>query len=181
MFYVRFRLISMLFLGLLLSACNEDLNPSSEDKRESVQAGSIGNQVNQVASDFSILDTEDNVLTLSDELTAYDAVVLYFTMWCPLCDSHMSSIRESIKPNYPNIHFISIDYVSGSTEQARANQISSGYRSETVVADTAHNLTEQFKGDMGVTVVINSGGLILMNEGFKHAKLTEALELASQP
>ncbi|KZZ19894.1 hypothetical protein A3752_13195 [Oleiphilus sp. HI0081] len=102
-------------------------------------------------------------------------------MWCPLCDSHMSSIRESIKPNYPNIHFISIDYVSGSTEQARANQISSGYRSETVVADTAHNLTEQFKGDMGVTVVINSDGLILMNEGFKHAKLTEALELASQP
>ena len=181
MFYAKLSTICLIALSLLLTACNEDLNPSSSDKRAAVQAGSLGNQVGQIASDFSILDTEQNLLTLSEELVTYDAVVLYFTMWCPLCDSHMSSIRESIKPDYPNIHFINIDYVSGSVEQARANQVSSGYRSETVLADPAHRLTEQFKGDMGVTLVINSDSLILMNEGFKHAKLIDALDLASQP
>lgn len=181
MFYDKLRTVSLIALSLLLMACNEDLNPSSSDKRAAVEAGSTGNQVGQIANDFSLLDTEQNLLTLSEELATYDAVVLYFTMWCPLCDSHMSSIRESIKPDYPNIHFINIDYVSGSVEQARANQVSSGYRSETVVADPEHTLTEQFKGDMGVTLVINSDNLILMNEGFKHSKLVDALDLATQP
>lgn len=181
MCYDNLKRFSVTLLSLLLLACNEDLTPSDTDKREAVQAGSTGNQAGQIAADFTLSDTETNLITLSDEQSTSDAVVLYFTMWCPLCDSHMSTIRESIKPDYPNIRFLMVDYVSGSVDQARASQISSGYRSETVLADHEHLLTTQFKGDMGVTIVINAAGEILMNEGFKHRKLVSALELASSP
>lgn len=180
MCYVRFRAFFLSILCLLLIACNEDLSPSSSDKRESIQVGSSGNQVGQIAEDFSALDTQGNLLSLSDELANNDAVLLYFTMWCPVCDSHMSIIRETLKPNFPNINFINIDYVSGSADQASANQIANGYRSETVLADPSHALTDQFGGDMSVTIVINSENEILMNEGFKYSKVLEALDLASQ-
>lgn len=181
MFYDRFLAISFAITCILLIGCSEDLSPSDSDKRVPIIAGSLGNQAGQVASDFSVLDTDGNLLSLSDELISYDAVLLYFTMWCPVCDSHMSAIREAIKTNYPGIHFINVDYVSGSIEQARINQISNGYRSETVVADPSHQLTNQFKGDMGVTVVINANNEILLNEGFRFNKVIDALDLASQP
>ena len=181
MLYVKSRNLILVMLSCFLLACNEDLSPSSTDKRESIETGSTGHQAGQIASEFTIPDTEENLIILSDELRSYDAVVLYFTMWCPVCDSHMSTIREAVKPNYPNVHFINVDYVSGSLSQARANQVSNGYRSETVVADPSHTLTEQFKGDMGVTIVISTDSQIVMNEGFKYSKLIEALDLASQP
>lgn len=160
---------------LLLAGCRDDLLPSDKDKRVSVEAGSVGSQVGQLAADVEMKTTLDETLQLTDVLAVNDAVVLYFTMWCPLCDSHMSNIRERIKPAFPNVAFLMVDYVSGTISQSRGAQLANGYASETVIADTQHQLLKQFSGTMGTTVVILPDQTIVMNEDYKEAKLIQRL------
>jgi len=176
MLFAKLKLLTILLISFALYGCNEDLNPSDSDERPSVQAGSIGHYVGQSAADFSLSDTQGNTLNLTDELLANDAVVLYFTMWCPLCDTHMSSIRQNVKPQFPNVRFLVVDYVSGSTNQSRSAQFSNGYASEVVIPDTEHVLLKQFDATMGSTIVINASGEILMNEDYKQSKIISVLE-----
>ena len=176
MLFVKLKPAFIILIAFILYGCNEDLNPSDSDDRPSVQAGSIGHYVGQNAADFTVSDTQGNTLNLSDELLANDAVVLYFTMWCPLCDTHMSSIRQNVKPQFPNVRFLVVDYVSGSAKQSRSAQLSNGYASETVIPDTDHILKNQFEGGMGSTIVIDTSGVILMNEDYKQSKIISVLE-----
>ena len=152
-FKTMYKKLFVILIALALCACNDDLNPSDSDKRPAVEAGSEGHQVGQTAIDFTITDTLDNTINLADELLANDAVVLYFTMWCPLCDTHMSSIRRNVKPNFPNVKFLVIDYVSGSVKQSVSAQLSNGYASETVIPDIDHLLLKQFDATMGSTII----------------------------
>lgn len=158
-----------------MAGCQEDLKPSDNDKRPSVQTGSVGNYVGQLAADFTVDTSVGDTLVLSDLLMSYDAVVLYFTMWCPLCDSHMSSIRQNVKSDYPNVIFLTVDYVSGSVNQSRSSQLANGYASETVIPDVSQALVKQFAGTMGSTIVIQSDNTILMNEDYKEGKLLQIL------
>jgi thiol-disulfide isomerase/thioredoxin len=96
-------------------------------------------------------------------------------MWCPLCDSHMSSIRQNVKSDYPNVIFLTVDYVSGSVNQSRSSQLANGYASETVIPDVSQALVKQFAGTMGSTIVIQSDNTILMNEDYKEGKLLQIL------
>ena len=170
-----FRPLLLLSICCFLMACNEDLKPSDTDKRPSVQAGSEGNYVGQLAVDFSLENSLQESINLNDELQTNDAVVLYFTMWCPLCDSHMSSLRQNVKPDFPNVRFLIVDYVSGSLTQSRSAQLANGYASETVLPDTEHLLLTQFAGTMGSTIVIKADRSILMNEDYKESKLISLL------
>jgi C4-type Zn-finger protein len=117
---------------------------------------------------------------MSAELAGVDAIVLYFTMWCPVCDSHMSHMRTQVIPNYPNVRFLIIDFVSGTIEASRTAQEVNGYTDLTVLVDDAQYVTGLYNGNMGITVVIdNDGGqgTILMNEDYKDSvKLTETLD-----
>jgi peroxiredoxin len=178
MLSVKPKLLLIFIFSTLLMACNEDLNPSDKDQR-SVVEGTVGHNVGQVAADFSIEDSQLNMINLSDELAANDVVVLYFNMWCPLCDSHLSSMRKSVKPEFPNVQFLVIDYVSGSAKQSRRAQLANGYASETVIPDVQQTLLTQFEGTMGSTVVIAANGQVLMNEDYKQSKITSVLNAAS--
>ncbi len=159
-----------ILLVLMLAGCEnlkDNLNPSSEDKRPVVESGSEGSQVGQSAPDFTIPDTLNNSVTMSSELSGADGIVLYFTMWCPICDSHMSHMRANIIPNYPNVKFFFVDYVSGSVSVSRSAQISNGYTSSTVLVDTVQTVMNLYNATMGTTVVINSSGIVAMNEDYK--------------
>lgn len=156
--------------ALLISACSElsdDLSPSSADLRPDVQQGITGTQVGQYAPDFVIQDSLNNSVTLSNEYTGYSAVVLYFTMWCPICDSHMSYLRHYVVPNYPNVNFLIVDYVTGSVTAARQAQVSNGYTDFTVLADVDQAILDQYNGSMGTTIVIKNDSTVLMNEDFR--------------
>lgn|SRR5574341_163615 len=158
--------LSLLASALILAGCG-DLNPSGADKRPAVQAGTIGPAVGQNAPDFTLSDTLGNSLTLSSILPATHGVVLYFTMWCPVCDSQLSDMRGAMTPQFPNVRFFAVDYVSGSVDAARQAQVSNGYADLTILVDTNQAVLNLYQATMGTTVVIDASGVIRMNEDYK--------------
>jgi peroxiredoxin len=176
-----------LLLLLLLVACGnmmDDFNPSGSDKRPPVQPGTTGPFVGQNAPDFTLPDTLGTPVTLSAELTspAVSGVVLYFTMWCPLCDSHMSHMLTATIPGYPDIRFFAVDYVSGTVADARNAEISAGFAGSafTVLADTNQTVLNLYQATMGTTVVIDKSGVVRMNEDYKDGLRLQAV-LAGLP
>ena len=125
----------------------------------------------------AVQDTLGNSYALSTELATADAVVLYFTMWCPICDSHASHMRSAIIPDFPQVRFLLVDYVTGSITASRSAQLSNGYASSTVLVDTDLSLFNLYQASMGTTVVIDSTGIVRMNEDYKDGvKLRAVLE-----
>jgi peroxiredoxin len=174
---------AILSVSLVLTGCEgitDDLLPSGEDKRPGVIPGSMGTQVSQQSPDFSVLDTLGNSRGLYTELSApgVTGVVLYFTMWCPICDTHMSDMRANVMPNFPNVSFFLVDYVSGSVTYSRSAQLANGYASIETLVDANQIVLNLYQASMGSTVVIDSAGYIVqMNEDYKDGvKLTETLQ-----
>ena len=175
----------VLVLALLIftAGCGgmtDDLFPSGSDKRPAVQPGTAGPSVGQFAPNFTLTDTLGNTVTLSTAMSAtgVHGTVLYFTMWCPICDTHMSHMRSSEIPEFPAIRFYAIDYVSGSVADARNAEVSNGYAGSgfTVLADTQQGAMSRYQATMGTTVVIDTTGVIRLNEDFKDgARLHAAL------
>jgi peroxiredoxin len=175
------KIIWFMFVLVIIGGCgsaSNDLNPSGTDERPPVQAGTIGPAVGQRAPDFTLSDTLGNNLTLSSVFPSAKGVVLYFTMWCPICDTHMSNMRSSVVPLFPNVRFFLVDYVSGSVADARNAQVSNGYGGPpfTVLADTNQAVLGSYSATMGTTVVIDSTGIIRLSEDYKDGvRLTDIL------
>jgi peroxiredoxin len=170
--------IGLLMLLLSVAACGDNLIPSREDKRPPVQAGSSGGNVSQKATDFSVSDSTGATVTLASSLAGKKGAVFYFTMWCPLCDSHMNSMRASITPSFSDVTFYLVDYVSGSISAAARAASENGYSGGifTTLADVNNILENNFAATMGTTVVIDATGTVLMNEDYKDgAKLQSIL------
>ncbi len=163
------KLFTMLLLLAVLTGCGDNLIPSNEDKRTTVQAGSGGSAVSQKTPDFAVPDINGTTVTLSSSLAGKKGAVFYFTMWCPICDTHMSAIQSSIIPQFPGVAFYLVDYVSGSVAGAADAVTASGYAGGvfTTLADTNHTLLTNFQGTMGTTVVVDNNGIIKMNEDFR--------------
>jgi peroxiredoxin len=149
----------------------DDLFPSGSDKRPEVQTGTIGPLVGQISPDFTLPDTLGTSVTLSSVITTTGVrgAVLYFTMWCPVCDSHMSRMLSDIMPVFPDVRFFAVDYVSGTVAEARNAEVSAGYAGTafTVLADTQQTVLRLYQATMGTTVVIDRTGTVRMNEDFK--------------
>ena len=179
----RLLVVAVLMVSFTIVGCDgvmDDLVPSGEDKREDVVDGSIATQVSQQSPDFSVLDTLGNSRGLYDELSQPDVtgVVLYFTMWCPICESHMNDLRSNVIPNFPTVKFFLVDYVSGSVASSLATQQAFGYTSIDTLVDSDQAVLDLYNATMGTTVVINSIGYIVeMNEDYKDGvKLIETLQ-----
>lgn len=161
---------------LALMGCQGDLYPSDEDKRPAVQTGIIGNQVGQIAPDFTLESTLNTFHALSSEYSTHQGVVLYFTMWCPICDSHMNHLRATYVSQYPNVQFFIVDYVNAAVTNARTAQLSNGYGEMTVLADINQSVLNLYDGTMGTTVVVDHLGVVQMNQDYSDgSKLGQVL------
>ena len=172
--------IALLLASLGLAGCSgisDDLNPSGEDKRPIVEAGTIGTQVGQQSPDFSLFDTLGNSRGLYAELAIpKDGVVLYFNMWCPVCDAHASHMRAEIIPDFPDVTFFLVDYVTGSITNSRAAQEAYGFTDIETLVDIDQVVFDLYDASMATTVVIDKDGIVRMNEDYKDGvKLTETL------
>ena len=182
MFSVRSMMrIALLGVSLGLSGCDgitDDLLPSGDDIRQTVEAGTSGTQVGQISPDFSVFDTLGNSRGLYDELARSAGVVLYFTMWCPICETHMSHMRAEVMPQFPAVQFFLVDFVSGSVAASRAAQVSNKYEDIDTLVDKNQALLSLYQASMGTTVVIDSAGnIVRMNEDYKDSvKLVETLQ-----
>ena len=181
MYSVKSLLMSgILLVSLGLSGCGgitDDLAPSGEDKRPDVEAGTIGTQVGQQSPDWSLYDTLGNSRGLYDELASSTGVVLYFTMWCPICETHMQDMRTEVIPNFPTVKFFLVDYVSGTITNSRHVQEDSNYTDIETLVDTGQEVFDLYQASMGTTIVIDSTGIVRMNEDYKDGvKLTETLQ-----
>ena len=161
-------------LLLLIAGCGgmmDDIAPSGTDKRPAVVCGITGPDVCQIAPDFTLFDTLGNSITLSSVISSpgVRGTVLYFTMWCPVCDMHMSNMRSTVVPAYPDVRFFLVDYVSGSVVNARNAEVSNGYAGSgfTVLADTNLDVLSLFHATMGTTVVVDQAGVVRLNEDYK--------------
>ena len=183
------RLCLVILLGIGLSACNnltDDLAPSSSDKRGDVVSGTVGSRPGQIAADFSISDSLGNTFTLTDHLSGgsqpADAIVLYFTMWCPICLSHTDHMLTTVIPQFNSrgtVVYGLVDYVSGSVTLSRATEVANGYGGSafTTLVDIHQSLMDQFNAAMGTVVVIAADGTILLNEDYRNSiALQDALD-----
>jgi peroxiredoxin len=177
---VKMRLLWLILL--LIAGCGgmmDDMAPSDKDKRPVITCGITGPDVCQNASDFTLSDTLGNMVSLSSVLSSpgVRGAVIYFTMWCPICDMHMSNMRASMLPNYPAVRFIVIDYVSSSVPMARNEEISNGYSGSgfTVLADTNQAVLDRFHATMGTAIVIDSSGVVRFNEDYKDGSRLRAV------
>jgi peroxiredoxin len=171
------RLFSCLLLLILITGCGDNLIPSGEDKRPAVQPGTTGSAVGQNAPEFSVANINGSTVDLASALTGKRAVVLYFTMWCPICDAHMSNMRSNVIPSFPTVAFYAVDYVSGSVADAASAAAAGGYAGPafTVLADVGHILLNGYQATMGTTVVIDKTGVVRMNEDYKDGSRLQAV------
>jgi len=149
-------------LMVFLMGCQEDLMPSNNPIESNSFAGKKGNTLD----DISMQSTDGSSLQLSTLLNEHDGVVLYFTMWCPVCDSHMSHIQNQYITTYPNIKFVFIDYIASSLNQAKNNQQANGYQALDVVSDASGELQTLFKGTMATTVIIDKNFIVRLNQTY---------------
>ena len=144
----------------------------------------LGSAVGQRGPDFTVADSLGINVTLSGEIsaTSVKGAVLYFTMWCPVCDVHMTHMRDNIMPFYPNVRFYAVDYVSGTVTDARDSEVSNGYDGSgfRVLADVNKIIQNLYPGTMGTTIVIDKTGIVRMNEDFKDGTRLQNI-LASLP
>ena len=161
------RMYCLLLVLCILSGCGDNLIPSGDDKRPPIEPGTTGPSVGQKAPDFSVSDTNGTIVTLSSALASRKGIVLYFTMWCPICDSHMSNMRDRM-PQFPAVGFYAVDYVSGTIVDAANSASANGFtNSFQILADTSHLLLTTFQATMGTTVIIDSAGIVRMNEDYR--------------
>jgi len=187
-------LASMLLLLLTLTGCggtSDDLIPSGQDKRPPVTAGESGGRPGNISPNFALITTDNQTFTLSDyrqgSAKGGDAVVLYFTMWCPVCSAQMDQIQFDIMPKFPTakITYLAVDYLSGDTAITRQSQQDAGFNGGgwLAAADPGQVVTSIYKATMGTTVVIDKNGLVRMNEDFRTGENLTAIlkELTATP
>jgi peroxiredoxin len=164
--------ITALMAAIALSSCGgamDDLRPSGADNRQTANAGATGGTQGQKAPDFTVSDTLGRSVNLYAELESHSAVVLYFTMWCPVCSAHSDHMLANTVPLYPNVKFFLVDYVSGSVAASRDAQVSNGYGNSAfgVLVDSSGSILSSFGATMGTAVVVSKSGVVTMKEDYK--------------
>ncbi len=169
MFIVKAVAAVLVMMTVSCGGTMDDLNPSGADNTQTSDAGTTGGTQGQTAPDFTVSDSLGQSVNLYGELEKASAVVLYFTMWCPVCSAHSDHMLANTIPLHPDVKFFLVDYVSGTVSAAREAEVSNGYANTAfgVLVDSSGSLLSSFSATMGTTVVISKSGEVKMKEDYK--------------
>lgn len=161
--------------AVLLPAQCSNLLPDGTDMRSKNTSSLL--TVGQAAPAFSLPTSDGGTLTLTSALAGKTGVVLYFTMWCPVCTSHTDELVQAIMPAYPNARYVLVDYVSSSIGEAAMLKNYGGYDSSGIVValDNTQSFMNSYGATMAYVVIIDSTGKIRMNEVYKRQKMEQIL------
>lgn len=170
----------LLLVLFLCTACGEiidDLAPSGQDQRPPVVAGTSGWGVGQNAPPFSLAAIDGTNVDLTTALAGKKGTVLYFTMWCSTCDVHMMDMVGNVMPNSPDVRFFAVDYLAATAALAKEAASNAGYLNSgfIILADVTRQLEHEAAPTMGMTIVIDSSGVIRMNEDYKDGSRLRAV------
>lgn len=173
--YLKLRNFSLLLLIALWGVQCSNLLPDGADLR-SQNPGNILS-VGQAAPEFSLPVTDGSTLTLASGLSGKNGLVIYFTMWCPVCTSHTDEVVQAIMPAYPNARYVMVDYVSSGIGEAATLKTYGGYDSTGIVValDRSQSFMNSYGATMAYVVIIDSTGKIRMNEVYKRQKMEQIL------
>lgn len=164
----------VLFIALWSMHCS-NLLPDDTDLRYQNPGNILA--VGQTAPDFSLPATDGSTVTLTSGLAGKNGLVVYFTMWCPVCTSHTDEVVQAIMPAYPNARYVMVDYVSSSIGEAATLKTFGGYDSTGIVValDKSQSFMNSYGATMAYVVIIDSTGKIRMNEVYKRQKMEQIL------
>jgi len=168
-----------LAMALALSGCGgmaDDLFPSGKDLSGGT-VGTTGPAANQTAPDFTLAAAAGGEVTLSGALAGSRGAVLYFTMWCDVCDRHMSDMERELFAAFPDVRFLALDYVSGSAADAAMSELNAGWadRGFVTLADVGAVQARFFKTYMAV-VVVDRDRMVRYRGEYTSADVRAALE-----
>ncbi len=178
MFYVKYPRLKSLSLLLMVATsmlqCS-NLLPDAADLRGQNPGNILA--VGQQAPNFALPVTDGSTLTLASGLAGKNGLVIYFTMWCPVCTSHTDEVVQAILPAYPNARYVMVDYVSSGIGEAATLKTYGGYDSTGIVValDSSQSLMNSYGATMAFVVIIDSAGKIRMNEVYKRQKMEQIL------
>jgi peroxiredoxin len=172
----RGRLGALLALAMLACGTGDDLWPSGRDRRPPVEKGSIGPAVGQVAPDFTRPDTQGAEHGLYATLATAPGVILYFNMWCPICDAHLQDLQAQAIPAFPDVPVWAVDYVSGSVADSRNAQLQAGWGGApfTFLVDAGAGLESFYQASMAM-VVIGADHVVRYNGSYDWGRLQPVL------
>ena len=176
---------SLLLLVLVLGGCGgmtDDLLPSGADRRaQSTGAYMPGNPLDAATRAARLVDVDGNAFTLDDVLgspSPPEAIVLYFTMWCPVCLAHSDHLHNTVVPTYgtARVRYFLVDYVSGDWQAMRQAARANGYLGSDLepVLDADGTLFQRLHGAMGNVVVVDAQGTIRLNAYYQDGTALEA-------
>ena len=171
----RLRKIYPVLLMALWSIHCSNLLPDSRDLRGQNPGNILA--VGQAAPNFALPVTDGSTLTLASGLSGKNGLVIYFTMWCPVCTSHTDEVVQAIMPTYPDARYVMVDYVSSGIGEAATLKTYGGYDSTGIVValDKSQSFMNSYGATMAYVVIIDSTGKIRMNEVYKRQKMEQIL------
>lgn len=87
-----------IFLILLLALLN--INTMAQANYKSVKEAK-GLNIGDIVKEFTAIDAENNLFTLSDALKDGPLVIIFYRgQWCPICNKHLSHLQDSLQLIY---------------------------------------------------------------------------------
>ena len=166
------KILILVLLAATLLGCKgmeDDLNPSGEDLR------TIQHSPETIGKLIAM--GEEGEVNLKTAAANNKGMVLYFTMWCPICNSHTDHLISKVMPHFPEVDFYLVDYVNATLDDAQSARDASGYATSDLILllDHKNQVQNAFDGTMGIIVVINPAGEVLLHEDFKDGKRLKAV------
>lgn len=133
-------LFAVALLGLMII---QGCGTSAQDTGKNGQEATVGVNVGELAPDFTLVDLEDNQVSLSD-FRGKTVFVNFWATWCPPCRAEMPEM-EAVYQEYKDKGVVMIGVDIRETKEEVLQYVQEGGYSWIFVLDTTGEVTTNYK------------------------------------
>lgn len=151
-------LIPILLLAVLTGGASVLYSKLSESYEKEPQSSTQGAEARKPAPDFTAVDMDGNVVSLSDFL-GRRVVINFWTTWCGYCKEEMPDF-EKLSAEYPDVQFMMLNPVGevDSEADAKAYIEENGYKFDVYFDDGYSATNAYYVSSYPTTVFIDEYG-----------------------